>query len=180
MAVSPREKRKLTYEEFIDFPDESDFGSELIDGEVWVVAEPSRRHQRVVGNLYLVFELYLRQHGGGQVYLPVNVHLADDQVFGPDLTFVREWGDDPLAYHGAPSLVVEVVSDARRDRIKRARYERYGVPEYWAVLPEAEQVQVFLLEDGRYLARIVHEVPGTVSPRALPSLVIDLSEIFAE
>ena len=180
MAVSPRAKRKLTYEQFMDFPNESDFGSELIDGEIWVVNEPSRRHQRVVGNLHFAFELYLRQHGGGEVYIPVNVHLADDQVFGPDLTFVREWGDDPVAYHGPPSLVIEVISDARRDRIKRERYERYGVPEYWAVLPEAEQVQVFLLDAGRYAPPIVREVPATVSPRALPGLVIDLSEIFAE
>lgn len=180
MALSPREKRSLTFEQFMDFPNESDFGSELIDGEVWVVNEPSRRHQRIVGNLHFIFERYLREHGGGHVYIPVNIHLADDQVFGPDLTFVREWGDDPLAYHGPPPLVIEVVSDARRDRIKRARYERYGVPEYWAVLPEAEQVQVFHLVDGRYAAPIVHEVPGTVSPRALPALVIDLAEIFAD
>ena len=180
MAVSPREKRKLTYEEFMAFPNESDFGSELIDGEVWVVNEPSRRHQRVVANLLLLFELYLRENGGGEVYIPVNIHLADDQVFGPDLTFVAEWGDDPAAYHGPPPLVIEVVSDARRDRMKRERYERFGVPEYWAVLPEAEQVQVFLLDEGRYAAPVIYEVPGTVSPRALPGLVIDLSEIFAE
>ena len=180
MAVSPRERRKLTYAEFMDFPNETDFGSELIDGEVWVVNEPSRRHQRVVGNLYLLFELHIREHGGGQVYIPVNVHLADDQVFGPDLTFVAEWGDDPDAFHGPPPLVIEVVSDARRDRIKRARYERYGVPEYWAVLPEAEQVQVFVLDEGRYAAPIVHEVPGVVSPQVLPGLAIDLEQVFAE
>lgn len=82
---------------------------------------------------------------------------------------------------GPPPLIVEVVSDPRRDlRIKRDRYERYGVPEYWAVLPEAEQVQVFRLQDGRYRHPTVHEAPGTISPQELPGLVVDLAELFAD
>jgi Uma2 family endonuclease len=180
MAVSPREKRKLTYEEFINFPDEDGLWSELIDGEVWVVALPRARHQSIVLRLAGIFDAHLREHGGGKIFLPVNVHLADDQVFGPDLTFVYEWGDDPVAYHGPPPLVIEVVSDARRDRIKRERYARYGVPEYWAVLPEAEQVQILRLDGDEYGQPTIHEVPGSVSPRVLPALAVDLGELFAD
>jgi Uma2 family endonuclease len=179
MAVSPRQKRKLTYEEWLDFPDEEGFRSELIDGEVWVASLPSPRHQTIVGRLYLLFDRYLREHGGGKIFLPVNVRLSEDQGFGPDLTFVREWGDDPLTYHGAPPLVIEVVSDARRERLKRARYEQFGVAEYWAVLPEAEQVQVFRLREGHY-SPFVYEAPGSVAPAALPALAVDLSEVFAD
>jgi len=78
-------------------------------------------------------------------------------------------------------MVIEVVSDHRRDlRIKRDRYERYGVEEYWAVLPQAEQLQIFRLRDGRYGKPEVFEPPETVSPLALPGLQIDLREIFAD
>src|SRR6266550_2938787 len=106
MAVS-REKRKLSYEEWLDFPTAEGTFDELIDGEVWVTALPTPTHQRIVGNLYAIFRSYLREHGGGEVFLPVNVRLADDQGFGPDLTFVREWGDDSMTYHGPPPLVIE-------------------------------------------------------------------------
>jgi Uma2 family endonuclease len=179
MAVSS--KRRLTYEEWLEtFPSENEFRTELIDGEVWVAQEPTVRHQRIVRRLLFAIESYLREHGGGEILPPVNVRLADDQGFGPDLVFVHEWGDDPLTYHGPPAFVIEVVSDARRDlRIKRDRYERYGVPEYWAVLPEAE-IQVFRLEHGRYGSPTVHEPPATVSPLVLPELAIDLREIFAD
>ena len=178
MVVSPQEK--LTYEEWLDFPSEEGLRTELIDGEVWVAPEPTVRHQRIAGTLYVIFRTFLGEHGGGEILLPVNVRLADDQGFGPDLVFVREWGDDPLTYHGPPPLVVEVVSDERRDlRIKRDRYERYGVPEYWAVLPGAEQVQVFRLEGDRYDLE-VFEAPRSISPLALPGLRVDLSEVFAD
>jgi Uma2 family endonuclease len=179
MAVSS--PKKLTYEDWLDFPTEEGIRTELIDGEVWVAPEPTLRHQVIAGNLYVIFRRFLQKHGGGLITLPVNVRLADDQGFGPDLVFVREWGEDPLTYHGAPPLVIEVVSDTRRDlRIKRDRYERYGVSEYWAVLPEAEQVQVFRLTEGRYDAPTVFEAPDKLSPLALPDLEIDVSEIFAE
>lgn len=179
MAVSPRHKRKLTYEEWLTFPTNNELRTELIDGEVSVAPEPTVRHQRILRRLLYIFETYVREDGGGEILPPVNVRLADDQGFGPDLVFVREWGDDPLTYHGPPPLVIEIVSDSRRDlRIKKDRYERYGVPEYWAVLPEPEQIQVFRLEAGRYRATVV-EAPSSLSPLALPGLALDLSEIFA-
>jgi len=177
MVVSPR--NKVTYEEWLTFPRYP--RTELIDGEVWVAAEPTVRHQRIVLRLLVAFDLYLREHGGGEILPPVNVRLADDQGFAPDLVFVHEWGDDPLTYHGPPPLAIEVVSDELRDlRIKRDHYERYGVPEYWAVLPQANQLQVFRLRDGRYGKPEVFEPPETVSPLALPGLQIDLREVFAD
>ncbi|MEX2394911.1 MAG: Uma2 family endonuclease [Actinomycetota bacterium] len=178
MAVSPA--KKLTYEEWLDFPTEEGVRTELIDGEVWVAMEPTLRHQVVLGRLFYAIETYIRSHGGGHIALPVNVRLDVDQGFGPDLVFFHEWGDDPLTYHGAPPWVIEVVSDPRRDlRIKRDRYERYGVAEYWAVLPEAEQVQIFRMEDRRYGPPMVYEAGDTVTPGPLPGLAIDLGEIFA-
>ena len=179
MAVSPRQK--LTYEEWLTFPVPDGLRTELIDGEVSVAPEPNERHQRILFNLLLVFGTHLREHGGGRIYPPVNVRLADDQGFGPDVVFVHAWGDDPVTYHGPPPLVIEIVSDPRRDlRIKRDRYERYGVPEYWAVLPEAEQIQVFRATDATYGAPVVHEVRGSISPRALPGLVVNIADVFAD
>ena len=179
MAISPRQK--LTYEEWLDFPSEEGPRTELIDGEVSAAPEATLRHQRILVNLLYIFETYLRAHGGGMVTPPVNVRLADDQGFAPDLVFLHEWGDDPLTYHGPPPFVIEIVSDPRRDlRIKRDRYERYGVPEYWAVLPEAEQIQVFRAKEGRYDPATVYERGGTISPLVIRELVVDLDEVFAD
>jgi Uma2 family endonuclease len=179
MAVSRRQK--LTYEEWLDFPTPEGLRTELIDGEVSVAPEATYRHQVILRNLLFIFGSYLKVHGGGKILPPVNVRLAADQGFAPDLVFVRQWGDDPLTYHGPPPLVIEIVSDPRRDlRIKRERYERYGVPEYWAVLPEAEQIQVFRATDGVYAPPVVHEAPGAIAALAIPDLVIQVADVFAE
>lgn len=179
MAVSSRQK--LTYEEWLDFPIEEGLRAELIDGEVCMAPQPTLRHQEILVRLLATFHNYLKEHGGGRVYIEPNFKLAEDQGFAPDLVFVRDTPTDRLTIDGPADLVVEIVSDERRDlRIKRDRYERYGVPEYWAVLPEGEQVLVFRLgDDGRYDQATVFEGPVGLSPLALPELVIDLGEIFA-
>ena len=56
--------------------------------------------------------------------------------------------------HGAPDLVVEVLSPgtAKRDRgYKKNAYEAGGVPEYWIVEPSNRSVEVYLLENGHYV-----------------------------
>ena len=54
--------------------------------------------------------------------------------------------------HGAPDLVVEVLSPstARNDRMhKKAVYEASGVREYWLVDPENRTMEQHFLRDGR-------------------------------
>jgi hypothetical protein len=116
MAVSPRHKKKLTYEEWLDFPAEEGVRTELIDGEVWVAPERTLRHQRIQGRIVLRFANYLEEHGGGEIYPPINVRLASDQGFAPDLVFIRDRGDDPLTYHGPPH------SSSRSRRTSAATY----------------------------------------------------------
>ena len=49
-------------------------------------------------------------------------------------------------------LVIEVVSDQGRPRdleIKRQEYAQAGIPEYWIVDPQLEQITVLALEGSR-------------------------------
>ena len=61
--------------------------------------------------------------------------------------------------HGAPDLVVEVLSPstAKRDRVdKKAVYERCGVREYWLVDPKNRTIEQYLLRDGKLELHTVH------------------------
>ena len=54
----------------------------------------------------------------------------------------------------APHLVVEILSPSTvgNDRtIKKDLYERSGVSEYWIVDPIEQQVEQWILRDGKYL-----------------------------
>ena len=56
--------------------------------------------------------------------------------------------------HGAPDLVVEVLSPgtARYDKgHKKSVYEHHGVREYWIVSPVERSVEQYVLEDGHFV-----------------------------
>ena len=53
--------RRLTYDDFLQFPDDG-LRHELIDGEHYVTPSPNTRHQRLVRRLLAAFEDYLRTH----------------------------------------------------------------------------------------------------------------------
>ncbi|HHH42319.1 MAG TPA: Uma2 family endonuclease [Chloroflexi bacterium] len=74
-------------------------------------------------------------------------------------------------YWEVPDLVVEVVSPENRRHdleTKRREYAQAGIPEYWIVDPQEEQITVLTLEGERYT---VHGTfgRGTVARSALLS-----------
>jgi Uma2 family endonuclease len=61
---------------------------------------------------------------------------------------LRDW------VHRAPDLVVEIGSPGTRKRhetIKRRRYERFAVSEYWVVDPELDMIKVYRRSEERYV-----------------------------
>lgn len=153
MATQPQSG--LTYEDLRAFP-EDNFRRELIDGELIVTAAPSTRHQQAVVTLVTELAMYQRQHGGRVFPAPTDVYLSNVNVAEPDVLFVRAEHvaqiEAPFV-RGAPDIVVEVSSPSTR-RLellrKRELYERFAVPEYWYVDLDADRVEVYRLEGGRY------------------------------
>jgi Uma2 family endonuclease len=131
---------------------------------------PNRFHQDIVWNLSQLFGRYLETHPVGRVYLaPFDVFLSLNDAVQPDVVFLLNEHADRLkedGLHGAPDLVVEVVSPATAvldKKTKRSAYARAGVREMWLVDPLLLQVQVYdfrrdkakpaaVLEEDEYLA----------------------------
>jgi len=78
MATDARPDLRLTYEDFLLFPDDGK-RHELIDGEHYVTAAPNLRHQKLLGRLYLAVADYLRAHPDvGEVYFaPLDVVFSN-------------------------------------------------------------------------------------------------------
>lgn len=187
--VSKPAGMKLTYDEFVLFPDDGK-RHELIDGEHYVTPSPNLRHQRISGNLHLMMASWLELHPVGKVfYAPLDIVLSNYDVVEPDLIyFSNERATDialPQHLRGAPELLVEIGSRGTRKRdetIKRQLYERAGVSEYWFVDPEIDVVRVYL-RDGERFARPVElsrEASDELATALLPGLVLPLARIFRE
>ena len=136
---------------------------EVIGGKVFMMAPPTSNHNRVAGNIYRIFSNYL--HGkkcepfpdGEGLYLEEN-----REEYQPDGMVVCDPDKvQPDGVHGAPDLVIEVLSPgtARYDRgHKMNTYERHGVREYWIVDPDSRTVEQYVLEDARFVLRDVFQI----------------------
>jgi Uma2 family endonuclease len=177
-------KRKYyTYEEWMSLDD--NVLSELIDGQIVMMAPPSMRHQKISGELHGLLWMFLKGKPCKVFHAPFGVRLAadEDTVVLPDITVVC----DPSKLTkegcvGAPDMVVEVLSPSTSRHDKSWKFDKYlqaGVREYWIVDPQDETVAVHVLENGKYMTRSYIET-DTVSVSVLKGCVINLTDVFAE
>jgi len=135
---------------------------ELIGGKVVMMAPASAEHVYTAGSIYNIFKNYLK----GKNCIPFSdgllVHLTDENKFVPDMMVVCDRSKIKSdGVHGAPDLVVEVLSPstAKDDRTRKKEvYEACGVPEYWLVSPTDKSIEIYLLESGKYILHDVYTV----------------------
>ena len=115
---------------------------------------PNPEHQRVSLRLTIALHEWVRRHPPAELFVaPIDLILSDDTVLQPDLLVVLE----PEAVTGRgierpPALAVEILSRSTRGRdrgLKRERYARAGVAEYWTVDPQTRAVGRHELRGGR-------------------------------
>lgn len=146
----PTIAQPMTAEEFLALPvPQRGRPWNLVDGEV-VVNEPSALHEHVQRRLLLAFESWLSAAGArGTVRLPLDVGLDGGNVFAPDILWYAESrapGPRDAPPVPLPDLAVEIRSPStwRYDiGIKKATYERHGLPELWLVDTAADAVLVY-------------------------------------
>ena len=133
---------------------------EIVNGQVYMMASPKASHVRVNGNLHKIFGNYL-QGKTCEPFNQFNLFLSAENHFIPDEMIVCNPDIvDEDAVHGAPDLVVEILSKstAKRDRIdKLFTYAKYGVKEYWIVDPKNKSVEVYLLHDGVLIPNDIYQ-----------------------
>jgi Uma2 family endonuclease len=148
--------RPLTVEDLEAMPDDG-HRYELIDGTLIVTPAPGWPHQGVQGCLFAW--LYARCPRELRVVAaPFEVQLAMDTAVQPDIIVTRFTDLIRKNLPVPPLLAVEIrsPSTALIDRnLKRATYERFGIPSYWLVDPEPEHptLTVLELESGAYVER---------------------------
>ena len=128
--------------------------AELIDGQIYNLAAPSREHQEIIVELTTIIKNYIKEKGGDcKVYpSPFAVFLKNDTVYvEPDISVICDKNKlDSKGCHDAPDWIIEVLSSgtAHNDMVRKRRlYETGGVREYWIVDPKTKTVQVYNYEE---------------------------------
>lgn len=176
---------KLTYEDYVDLPDDGR-RYEILDGELEVSPAPTPRHQGVSGNLFFILHGHVQERELGRVYhAPIDVILARTTVVQPDLTYIAK-SREPIiterAIEGPPDLVIEILSSSsvRRDRGKKVTlYARFGIRHYWVVDPRARLLDFYEVGERRKYRLVArHEGAARVRAALFPDLEIDLSRVW--
>jgi Uma2 family endonuclease len=188
MEQMAAEDRRLTYADFLLFPDDG-MRHEIIDGVHYVTASPNLGHQDLVGRLHLAIGNHLatRRHQGRVFLSPLDVVMSNYDVVEPDLLFVT--GDQQAILteanvQGAPALLVEVLSPSTRRRdegIKRQLFDRVGVREYWMVDPKARRFVVFRRSGGGALEEVevlCCDTDATLNTPLLPDFALAIEALF--
>ena len=133
---------------------------ELIDGKIVAMSpRPMIDHILVAGNIYYLFAHYLRRKkcvpfpDGTDLYLSEKDHFIPDVMIVCDSDKIKNDG-----VHGAPDLVVEVLSPstAKNDKgYKKEAYAAAGVKEYWIVDPANKFIEQYFLQGGQF---VLHDV----------------------
>ncbi|MCY4415979.1 MAG: Uma2 family endonuclease [Chloroflexi bacterium] len=174
---------RMTPEEFRGLP-ETGPRSELIEGLLYIMPEPGLDHQFLVQLLWKYLFDQLTLIGLAHTYIPVNVVLIENDYLSPDIIVVRSDRSGILGQvwvQGAPDIVVEVLStDRDRDLVdKRRLYEVAGVPEYWLLDGDADNlIQLALDDNGVYQERAVLAAADTLTTPLFPSLSLPLEQLF--
>lgn len=167
---------------------------ELIDGIPYDMSPaPSRKHQEILGALYLQLATYLKDKPCKVFLAPFDVRLPQGDETGdtirtivqPDLTVVCDHSKlDERGCLGVPDMVIEILSPhtAAKDlKIKLDLYERFGVKEYWLVQPVDQTIMVFTFQEGQYVKPAVYDRHDPVKVGIFQGdLQVDVDEVFGE
>ena len=183
MASTATEKKKYTYEDYLKTPD--DVRYELIEGDLLMTPSPVTKHQRILRELGFELLSFIKDKDLGEIFLaPFDVHLDNENVVEPDILFISKQrlhiiGEKNV--QGPPDLVIEILSEstANRDLVQKKRlYAKFGVKEYWIVIPGEEIVEIYTLKDALYVLCKSFGKENAIESPLLKGLKIDLKKIF--
>lgn len=187
----PAENKRYTFADVLTW-DEDD-RIEIINGEAFMMAPPSRVHQEISFEIGRQLGNYLEGKRCKVYPAPFGVRLFEkegdgpddvDTMVEPDLSVICDHSKlDDHGCKGAPDLVIEILSPStrRHDRlVKLDLYQRAGVREYWIVDPEYKSVQVFTQDGGFLKIREDYGREEVARVNVLEGCFIDLGKVFPE
>lgn len=140
---------EYTIEDIYNLPEGT--RAELIDGQIYYMAPPTRRHQKLLLSLSRAIADYIDKKGGScEVDIaPFAVFLNEDDknYVEPDISVIcnpNKLNDRGCV--GTPDWIIEIVSpDSRRMDYftKLFKYRTAGVREYWIVNPMKNLILVY-------------------------------------
>ena len=172
-----------TEEDYYNLPE--DVRAELIDGQIYYMAAPSRVHQEILGFLFKKIANYIdSKEGSCKVYpspFAVKLFSEDDKnVVEPDISVICDPNKlTDKGCTGAPDWIVEIISpsNSSHDYVRKLNlYMDAGVREYWIVDPGNQTILVYFFEQDSFNVR-QYTFQDKIKVNIYDDLWIDFTEL---
>ncbi len=155
---------------------------QLINGELIMSPAPNPNHQRVLRDLFKIFDSF--KLSGELLFAPIDLYIDNKNVFQPDLVYLSDQNKKYLTsrgIEGPPDIVVEIISPSNSytDRNqKKDSYLAFRIKEYWIVDPGNHTIEIYTPEGGGNVPVSFVSGEGEITSAIEAKVRFNLKEIF--
>jgi len=153
---------------------------EILNNKIVMLASPNTNHNVIKLNIARIFSNFLRGKTCKAFIEGTDVFLTENDIVIPDVLILcdrSKWKRNGI--HGAPDLIVEVLSHSTEENdrgYKKELYQKAGVKEYWIVDSVRQSIEIYLLEENMYRLSGIYRMP---SPDDDEENINNLKRIFS-
>ena len=173
----------MTFEEYLEFEEQSRIRHEYIAGEIFAMTGVTKRHNRIAGRFYQAFANHLKAGPCDAYMSDVKVKLRvnrDTHAYYPDVMVVCGRDPNEDRYVADPKLIVEVLSTSTAgvDRQeKRIAYREIGTLEEYVIAAQ-ESVEVTILRRSEnWQPAVLESLDASLEFRCI-GLTVPLAQIY--
>lgn len=199
-AFRPSSEPELTWEIARLFPTQGEWSEEeyfaldnnhrveYSDGFLEFLPVPTIFHQLILQFLYAAVSSVVKASELGTVVLSgYKVRVRAGKFREPDILFIKTAHRSGIKeqYCEKADLVIEVVSDKNRPhdiKTKRVEYAQAGIPEYWIIDPDRQEITVLVLKSRQkaYTEFGVFRKGATAASKLLPGFTVDVTTVLSQ
>jgi len=173
--------QRMSVQEYLAMEERDGTRCEYVDGEVFAMSGPSRRHQLIAGNLHRITANAARNRC--QVFfagMMVRVE-AHNSLYLPDVFGCCDPDDSEERYVSSPCFIIEVLSPSTAHvdrREKRLAYSSLkSLDEYVLVSQQRMHVSVYRSDSGSWASQVL-ELPADMLELKCIELRVSLADIY--
>lgn len=150
----PKLRLKIPVTDYLEDEKSRDVRHEYIDGEIYAMAGTSRRHNRILGNLFKKISSHLSGSGCDTFFVDIKVRVEKlNRFYYPDIVVVCDEDKEDEYYATKPKIIIEVLSPSTSLTDRREKMFAYKEIE--------SLVEYVLIEQDKMYAEIYRRREGS-------------------
>lgn len=180
--MAPAQENVYTLDDIYALPEGQ--RAELIDGQIYGMAPPTRIHQHLLMNLSALIHHHIQKKKGACLVYPapfaVFLNQDNHNYVEPDISVICDPSKlNERGCSGAPDWIIEIISPSTQQMdygIKLFKYRTAGVREYWIVNPVTQTINVYDFAHEKTTGQ--YSFKDTIPVNIFPDLSIQTEQLL--